>query len=122
MLKAFSSSKFVKRLIPSLSALVVLVPIGAQGQQNTSVINKVGSDSAADFKNVADSIEPHQEINFRKLDLLPSQPTPLFEINVPMLCFSSAQERAEEQKRDESEGIIWGTGSKCPNKPQTINP
>ncbi len=120
MLKAFSSSKFVKRLIPSLSALVVLVPISAQGQQNTSVINGVVSDS----KNVLNSIEPHREIDFRSLDslLLPSQPTPLLKINAPMLCFSSVQERAEEQKRDESEGIIWGPGSKCPNEPQTTNP
>lgn len=123
MLKTFSFSKFVKGLIPSFSALVLLVPISAQGQQNTSVINKVGSDSAVDFKNVADSIEPHQEINFRKLDLPPSQPTPLLRFNVPIgLCFGSAQNRAETQQRFESRGITLGTESKCPNEPQTTNP
>lgn len=80
MLKVFFS-KFAIGLIPSFSALVLLVPISAQGQQNTRVINSVSSDSAADFKNVVDSIEPHQKIDFRKLNLPPSHPTPLLEIN-----------------------------------------
>lgn len=129
MLKA--SSKFVIGLIHSFSALVLLVPINAQGQtkpifsptfsQNTSVKNDVGLNSAADSKNTVNSIEPHQEIDFQKLYFLPSRPRPLLKINVPTgLCLDSAQDRAEEQKRfenSENSNIVMGSGSKCPNDP-----
>ena len=61
MLKAFSASKFVRRLIYYFSVLVVLLPTSAQGQslpdssrfnQNTSVLNDFGLDSTADLENI----------------------------------------------------------------------
>ena len=67
MLKAFSASKFVRRLIYYFSVLVVLLPTSAQGQslpdssrfnQNTSVLNDFGLDSTADLENIGNSVEP----------------------------------------------------------------
>lgn len=128
MLKAFSASKFVRRLIFSFSALVVLVPISAQGQslpdsarfnQNTSVLNDFGLDSAADLQNIGNSVEPLPVIDRQELNFSPARPTPLLIINVPPIsCVGSYQERQEQQRLHESEGIaIYGSGSKCPGDP-----
>jgi len=127
MLKAFSASKFVKRLIFYFSALVVLVPISAQGQslpnsarfnQSTSVLNDFGLDSAADLENIGNSVEPLPVVDRQELDFSPTRPTPLI-INAPIgLCIGSYQERQKQQRLHESEGIaIYRPSSKCPSDP-----
>lgn len=127
MLKAFSASKFVRRLIYYFSVLVVLLPTSAQGQslpdssrfnQNTSVLNDFGLDSTADLENIGNSVEPLPVLNRQELDFSPARPTPLI-INAPVgLCIGSYQERQGQQRLHESEGIaIYGSGSKCPGDP-----
>ena len=128
MLKAVSASKFVRKLIFSFSALVVLLPISTNGQplpdsarfnQNTSVLNDFGLDSAADLENIGNSVEPIPELRRQESDFSPARPTPLLRINVPLIsCDVSYQERQEQQRRHESEGIaIYESGSKCPGDP-----
>ena len=127
MLKAVSASKFVRKLIFS-SALVVLLPISTSGQplpdsarfnQNTRVLSDFGLDSAADLENIGNSVEPIPELRRQESDFSPARPTPLLRINVPLIsCDVSYQERQEQQRRHESEGIaIYESGSKCPGDP-----
>ena len=127
MLKAFSTSKFVRKLIFSFSALVVLLPISAQGQsspdsakfnQNTSVLNDFGFDSAADLQNIGSLLVPLPVLLRQESDFSSARPTPLI-INVFIgLCVGSYQERQKQQRLHESEGIaIYGSGSRCPGDP-----
>ena len=105
MLKAISASKFVRKLIFSFSALVVLLPISTNGQplpdsarfnQNTSVLKDFGLDSAADLENIGNSVEPLPKLRRQESDFLPARPTPLT-IDVPIgLCMGSYQDRQEE--------------------------
>ncbi len=129
MLKAFSASKFVRRLIYSFSALVVLLPISAKGQpspdsarfnQNTSVLNDFGLDSAADLRNIGNSVEPLPVLDRQESNFSPARPTPLLIINVPPIsCVGSDRERQEQRRLYESEHTttIYGPGSKCPSDP-----
>ncbi len=127
MLKAVSVSKFVRKLIFSSSALVVLLPISTSGQplpdsarfnQNTKVLSDFGLDSAADLENIGNSVEPIPVIRRQESDFSPARPTP-FTIDVPIgLCMGSYQNRQEEQRLHESEGFAtYGPGSKCPGDP-----
>ena len=127
MLKAISASKFVRKLIFSFSALVVLLPISTNGQplpdsarfnQNTSVLKDFGLDSAADLENIGNSVEPLPKLRRQESDFLPARPTPLT-IDVPIgLCMGSYQDRQEEQRLRESKGFTtYGPGSKCPGDP-----
>lgn len=128
MLKAVSASKFVRKLIFSFSALVVLLPTSTNGQplpdsarfnQNTSVLNDFGLDSAADLQNIGNSVEPLSGLRRQELNFSPARPTPLLRITAPLIsCDVSYQERQEQQRRHESEGIaIYESGSKCPGDP-----
>ena len=127
MLKAISASKFVRKLIFSFSALVVLLPISTNGQplpdsarfnQNTSVLKDFGLDSAADLENIGNSVEPLPKLRRQESDFLPARPTPLT-IDVPIgLCMGSYQDRQEEQRLLESKGFTtYGPKSKCPGDP-----
>ena len=127
MLKAVSASKFVRKLIFSSSALVVLLPISTNGQplpdsarfnQNTSVLSDFGLDSAADLENIGNSVEPLPELRRQESDFSPARPTPLT-IDVPIgLCMGSYQDRQEQQRLHESKGFAtYGAGSKCPGDP-----
>lgn len=127
MLKAFCASKIVRGLIFPFSALVVLVPISAQGQplldsarfnQSTSVLNDFGLDSAADLENIGNSVEPLPVLRRQESDFSPARPTPLT-INVLIgLCMGSYQERQKQQRLHEGEGFAtYGADSKCPGDP-----
>ena len=127
MLKAISASKFVRKLIFSFSALVVLLSISTNGQplpdsarfnQNTSVLKDFGLDSAADLENIGNSVEPLPKLRRQESDFLPARLTPLT-IDVPIgLCMGSYQDRQEEQRLRESKGFTtYGPKSKCPGDP-----
>ena len=132
MLKAISASKFVRKLIFSFSALVVLLPISTNGQplpdsarfnQNTSVLKDFGLDNAADSENIGNSVEPLPVLRRQELNFSPARPTPLLIINVPPIsCIGSYQERQKQQRLHESEGIaIYESGSKCSGDPESSN-
>ena len=127
MLKAISASKFVRKLIFSFSALVVLLPISTNGQplpdsakfnQNTSVLSDFGLDSAADLENIGNSVEPLPVLRRQESDFSPARPT-LLTIDVPIgLCMGSYQDRQEQQRLRESKGFTtYGPNSKCPGDP-----
>ncbi len=128
MLKAVSASKFVRKLIFSSSALVVLLPISTNGQhlpdstrfnQNTSVLSDFGLDSAADLENIGNSVEPIPELRRQESDFSPARRPTSFTIDVPIgLCMGSYQDRQEQQRLRESKGFAtYGPNSKCPGDP-----
>ncbi len=78
-----------------------ILPISAKGQpspdsatfnQNTSVLNDFGLDSAADLENIGNSVEPLPVLRRQELNFSPARPTPLLIINVPPIsCVGSYQ-------------------------------
>lgn len=104
---------FYYQLAPRVNLRLILL-----GSIKIPVLNDFGLDSAADLENIGNSVEPLPVLRRQESDFSPARPTPLI-INVPTgLCIGSYQERQEQQRLYESEGIaIYGPGSKCPGDP-----